>query len=118
MFGSMHTYTSVLDRSLDAARAERTAVSVVGTGPMGRALAARLAEAGAEVRLGTRSLDTVRCEAPPGVSIVTNKVVCCSVVVASWRRVSRCEDRPLPCTSCVPCCAAHWSVTPPCCRRP
>ena len=48
MFGSMHTYTSVLDRSLDAARAERTAVSVVGTGPLGRALAARLAEAGAE----------------------------------------------------------------------
>ena len=45
----------------------------------------------------------MRCEAPPGVSIVTNKVVCYSVVVASWKRVSRCEDRPLPGTSTVPC---------------
>ena len=108
MFGSMHTYTSVLDRSLDAARAERTAVSVVGTGPMGRALAARLAEAGAEVRLGTRSLDTVRCEAPPGVSIVTNKVACW------WHHGSVCHGvvqttslPPAPCHAM----AAHWSVT-------
>ena len=53
MFGSMHTYTSVLDRSMEA---ERISVSVLGTGPLGLALATRLAEAGAEVRLGSRSV--------------------------------------------------------------
>ena len=53
MFGSMHTYTSVLDKSLEA---ERISVSVLGTGPFGLALASRLAEAGAEVRLGSRSV--------------------------------------------------------------
>ena len=115
MFGSMHTYTSVLDRSLDAARAERTAVSVVGTGPMGRALAARLAEAGAEVRLGTRSLDTVRCEAPPGVSIVTNKVACW------WHHGSVCHGVStdhFPATSTVPCYDCSLEGDPHCCRRP
>lgn len=55
MFGSMHTYTSVLDRSMEA---ERISVSVLGTGPLGLALATRLAEAGAEVRLGSRSVLT------------------------------------------------------------
>ena len=55
MFGSMHTYTSVLDKSLEA---ERISVSVLGTGPFGLALASRLAEAGAEVRLGSRSVTT------------------------------------------------------------
>ena len=49
----MHTYTSVLDRSMEA---ERMSVSVLGTGPLGLALATRLAEAGAEVRLGSRSV--------------------------------------------------------------
>ena len=106
MFGSMHTYTSVLDRSMEA---ERISVSVLGTGPLGLALATRLAEAGAEVRLGSRSgslvifiltiwiqsslnnlnlqifvlnnenlyfrdVNSVRCQIPPGVKLVQNKV--------------------------------------------
>ena len=39
MFGSMHTYTSMLDKSLEA---EQISVSVVGTGPFGVALSNRL----------------------------------------------------------------------------
>ena len=73
MFGSLHTYTSAAYPSLSDNKSERIAVSVLGTGDFGRALAARLAEAGADVRLGTRDINTVRCEVGPGVNIVTNK---------------------------------------------
>ena len=69
MFGSLNTYTSVLDPAK-----ETMSVSILGTGEFGRALASRLAEAGAEVRLGTRDINNVRCEVGPGVDIVTNKV--------------------------------------------
>ena len=92
MFGSMHTYTSMLDKSMEA---ERISVSVLGTGPFGLALATRLAEAGAEVRLGSRSVpanhrvlwssfvnnlcfrdvNSLRCQIPPGVKLVQNKVI-------------------------------------------
>ena len=68
MFGSLNTYTSVLEPAR-----ETMSVSVLGTGEFGRALAARLAEAGAEVRLGTRDINNLRCEAGPGVDIVTNR---------------------------------------------
>ena len=47
----MATYSSLLDRP---AELERIAVSVLGTGQFGTALAARLAEAGAEVELIVR----------------------------------------------------------------
>ena len=67
MFGSMHTYTSVLDRSMEA---ERISVSVLGTGPLGLALATRLAEAGAEVRLGSRS---VTANHKPVIIVLTNQ---------------------------------------------
>ena len=70
MFGSMHTYTSVLDKSLEA---ERISVSVLGTGPFGLALASRLAEAGAEVRLGSRSVTTNQ---RPSFIILTNQNPC------------------------------------------
>ena len=73
MFGSLHTYSSPSQPSLPDTKSERLSVSVLGTGDFGRALAARLAEAGAEVRLGTRDINTVRCEVGPGVNIVTNK---------------------------------------------
>ena len=69
MFGSLNTYTSVLDPAK-----ETMSVSILGTGDFGRSLASRLAEAGAEVRLGTRDINNVRCEVGPGVDIVTNKV--------------------------------------------
>ena len=79
MFGSLHTYSSPFPTTTslpDQPRSEvseRLSVSVLGTGDFGRALAARLAEAGAEVRLGTRDINTVRSEVGPGVNIVTNK---------------------------------------------
>ena len=69
MFGSLNTYTSVLEPAK-----ETMSVSILGTGEFGRSLASRLAEAGAEVRLGTRDINNVRCEVGPGVDIVTNKV--------------------------------------------
>ena len=86
MFGSMNTYTSMLDKSLEA---EKISVSVIGenivvvdddcfyvsgTGPFGLALASRLSEAGAELRLGTRDMNSVRCEVPGAVRLVSNKV--------------------------------------------
>ena len=75
MFGSMNTYTSVLDTRADRSlEAERMAVSVIGTGPFGLALASRLSEAGAEVRLGTRDVNTVRCQIPQGVKLINIKV--------------------------------------------
>ena len=73
MFGSLHTYTSAAYPSLSDHKSERISVSVLGTGDFGRALAARFAEAGADVRLGTRDINKVRCEVGPGVNIVTNK---------------------------------------------
>ena len=79
MFGSLHTYnttafpSSLPDHRSQSQDSERLSVSVLGTGDFGRALAARLAEAGADVRLGTRDINTVRCEVGPGVNIVTNK---------------------------------------------
>ena len=70
----MHTYTSVLDRSMEA---ERISVSVLGTGPLGLALATRLAEAGAEVRLGSRSVSAnqkpVLTNQKPCIFILTNQ---------------------------------------------
>ena len=81
MFGSMHTYTSMLDRPGEASlmEVERMAVSVVGTGPFGLALSSRLAEAGAEVRLGSRNVNNVRGHVAPGVKLVHNKVRSLSV---------------------------------------
>ena len=72
MFGSMHTYTSMLDRA--SMEVERMSVSVVGTGPFGLALSSRLAEAGAEVRLGSRDVNNVRGQVAPGAKLVHNKV--------------------------------------------
>jgi predicted dinucleotide-binding enzyme len=61
-----HTYAS-LPQDMEA---EQLAVSVLGTGPFGRGLAARLAEGGARVWLGTRDPSALRCEVPGAVTVV------------------------------------------------
>ena len=70
MFGSMNTYTSVLDKSMEL---ERMTVSVTGTGPFGLALATRLSEGGASVWLGTRDIDTIRCQVTGAISVLKTR---------------------------------------------
>ena len=57
MFGSINTYSSVMDKSMEL---ERMTVSIVGTGPMGLGLANRLSEGGVSVWLGTRDTQNLR----------------------------------------------------------
>ena len=70
MFGSMNTYTSVLDKSMEL---ERMTVSVIGTGPFGLALATRLSEGGASVWLGTRDMERIRCEVPGTITVLKTR---------------------------------------------
>ena len=70
--------------------AEQLAVSVLGTGPFGRALASRLADGGAKVWLGSRDPSDLRCEVltalPP---VPTPPQVPGSVTVVSTREALR-----------------------------
>ena len=70
MFGSMNTYTSVLDKSMEL---ERMTVSVIGTGPFGVSLAKRLCDGGASVWLGTRDIDRLRCEVPGAITVIKTR---------------------------------------------
>ena len=70
MFGSMNTYTSMLDKSMEL---EKISVSIIGTGPFGLALATRLSEGGASVWLGTRDINSLRCEVPGSISVVKTR---------------------------------------------